>query len=189
VFCPACARLFDAPAPGPGAPSAQVDGLPLIVAGPYEPPLSTAIGRFKFQGRADLAAQLVSLLSPRVSPLDLAPTDAWVPVPLHRERLVERGYNQAALVARRLARETGASFAPRVLERRRATEQQALLGRGARMANVQGAFVVTRPWTGGRVVLVDDVVTTGATLAACVSALRARGAEVVGAVALARAAG
>ncbi len=182
TFCATCDRVLD-------DASGWIHGVPLVCAGPYAPPLSTAIGRLKFQRRADLAAELARLLVVRSRTLELVRDDAWVPVPLHRGRLVERGFNQAALVARSLARATGSSFAPRVLERRRATEQQALLGRAARADNVRGAFVVRRPWTAGRVVLVDNVVTTGATLGACIEALRGAECEVHAVVALARAAG
>lgn len=181
-FCPSCGE----PIP---YPEGDLAGLPLLSAGRYSPPLSKAVARIKFEERPDLVGSLSRLLLPAVQRLELAPGDAFVPVPLHRARLVERGYNQSALLARALARATGASFVPRLLERTRRTEQQARLGREERRDNVADAFVVRRSWTRGRVILVDDVVTTGATALACISALQRAESVPIAVVALARAAG
>lgn len=182
AFCLSCGEPIAYPADDLG-------GVPLLSAGRYAPPLSTAVARLKFEDRGDLTGPFARLLLPVVRPLSLAPCDAFVPVPLHRARLVERGYNQSALLARALATLTGAAFAPRALERTRRTEQQARLDREARRDNVAEAFVVRRPWIRGRVVVVDDVVTTGATALACVETLRAVGSEVIAVVAVARALG
>jgi ComF family protein len=160
-----------------------------VSAGSYARPLDAAIRRFKFERHPELARPLASLLATSVAALGVQPGDAWVPVPLHRARLVERGFNQSALVARCLARSTRSRFAARVLERHRDTEQQARLGRDARNENALGAFAVRRRPTVGRVVLVDDVVTTGATASACLAALREEGIEVIAVVALAQARG
>ncbi len=182
VFCDRC-----------GAPRAalplEIDGLPVFVAGDYAPPLSTAIKRFKFEARPELARPLSSLLAESVAELGLGRRDVWVPVPLHRARLIERGYNQAALLARALAGRTRASIAPLLLERSRDTSQQARLGRSAREDNTLGAFRLRRPFSGERVVLVDDVVTTGATVRACLAALQAEKIAVRAVVALAHASG
>ncbi|HEY3497336.1 MAG TPA: phosphoribosyltransferase family protein [Polyangiaceae bacterium] len=180
AFCGACGRPRSV-APG------EVAGVPLWVAGAYEPPLSLAIGRFKFERHAELAPRLAALLASSLSALALAPGDVFVPVPLHPRRLVERGFDQAALLAAALARATRTRFAPRLLERARATEQQARLGRDERSANVGGAFRPRARAPAGRVVLVDDVVTTGATIGACIAALEGAGCKMAGAVALARA--
>ena len=167
----------------------DVDGVPVVSAGCYARPLDDAIRRFKFERHPELARPLSRLLVPRVRALGIEPSDAWVPVPLHRARLVERGFNQSALVARCLARSTRSVFAARVLVRLRDTEQQARLGRTARSENAFGAFALRRPPNVGRVVLVDDVVTTGTTARACLAALREGGIEVLAIVALAQAAG
>lgn len=180
-LCATCGR------PERASPSA-IDGVPVVAAGRYAPPLSYAIRRFKFEGRPELARPLAELVLPELS-VPIEATDVWVPVPLHRARLVERGFNQAALLARALAKSTGSVYAPRVLERLRATEQQARLGRAERRENALGAFVVRKPVAPGRVVLVDDVVTTGATARACLDALRASGSVVLAIVALAQASG
>ncbi|MGE3513376.1 MAG: ComF family protein [Vicinamibacterales bacterium] len=115
----------------------------------------------------------------------LAGADAVVPVPLHRARRRQRGFNQAHDLARQLGLPT-----LRALRRIRATDPQADLPAEARRINVQGAFVCNRTWTdwrGATLVLVDDVCTTGSTLDACARALRAGGAADVRAITAARA--
>lgn len=164
-----------------------LDGIPLIVAGPYAPPLAPAIRRLKFDGHAELAAPLARLLTPRLEALGIGPRAGFVPVPLHRARLVERGFNQAALLASALARATGGELVPRGLERTRRTDQQARLGRLERSANVHDAFTARPGMVPTRAVLVDDVVTTGATALACLKTLEQAGVEVLAVVALARA--
>ena len=115
----------------------------------------------------------------------------WVtPVPLHRRRLFERRYNQAALLAREIGRLAGVPFAPDLLVRTRATPIQGGLTRRQRIDNLRGAIAV-RPARrqrieGRRIVLVDDVMTTGATAAACARALKRAGALRVHVVTLAR---
>jgi ComF family protein len=172
---PACART--------------VDGVPLVSAGTYARPLDEAIRRFKFERHPELARPLSRLLAPLVTSLGIEPSDAWVPVPLHRTRLVERGFNQSALVARCLARSTHSVYAARMLERLRDTEHQARLGREARSENALGAFALRQRQGIGRVVLVDDVVTTGSTARACLDVLRQGGIEVLAVVSLAQAPG
>lgn len=116
----------------------------------------------------------------------LGARDGLVPVPLHPSRLRHRGYNQSELLARGAGRIGGLPVLP-LLAKVRATEAQVGLDAEERAANVVGAFATTRQrLDGARLLLVDDVVTTGATLAACASALRAAGAASVGAVVLAR---
>jgi ComF family protein len=122
---------------------------------------------------------------------DLLPrADAVAPVPLHRWRLLARRYNQAALLAQALARGSGKPVVPDLLLRRRATPSQGGLSRGQRRLNVAGAFAVRPRWTDWladkRILLVDDVMTTGATVSACSRALLQAGAAGVDVVALAR---
>jgi ComF family protein len=105
-------------------------------------------------------------------------------VPLHAARLRERGYDQAARLGEALAGEIGAPYVPGLLRRVRATRAQSGLGAVARRAKVRGAFESPHPaWVRGRrVLVVDDVLTTGATLGECLAVLRAAGARTQGAV-------
>lgn len=113
--------------------------------------------------------------------------DVIVPVPLHTSRLARRGFNQAAVLARALAR-SGERVAVDLLRRDAPTATQAALGRGARDANVRDAFTIRRSatLTDRSVLLVDDVVTTGATVRACSRVLRDAGARHVDVWSLAR---
>jgi ComF family protein len=135
----------------------------------------------KYEERPDLARPLGDLLWRMLEPQRASLQGAVVvPVPLHPSRLAERGFNQSALLARRVARHLGAPFAPRALARIRETPQQAVLDRAARVANVAGAFEARNVRGsalvhGRRVLLIDDVSTTGATLDACEKALSRAG--------------
>lgn len=120
----------------------------------------------------------------------LIAADIIAPVPLHWSRLLARRYNQAALLGLGLAKLTGKSVVPDLLVRRRPTPSQARLSRSERLRNVAGAFAV-RPSRlaaarGRRIVLVDDVLTTGATVSACAKTLRRAGAVSVDVLTLAR---
>lgn len=164
----------------------HVEGVPVFAGARYAEPLISAIHRFKYGAAPELSAALCRQARRGIDLLGIEPGDVWVPVPLHPLRLAERGYNQAALIARELARTQRASVDTRRLCRVRQTAQQAKRDRRARAENVADAFCVraatARPQ---RVVLVDDVVTTGATLSACIRALREVGDEIVGCVAVA----
>jgi ComF family protein len=120
----------------------------------------------------------------------LTTADVIAPVPLHWSRLMARRYNQAALLGNALARLAGAPSVPDLLIRRRRTLSQGRLSRSERLRNVAGAFAVNRARLalvrGRRIVLVDDVLTTGATVSACAAVLRRAGAASVEVLALAR---
>ena len=148
-----------------------------------------ALHAFKFGGRRALALPLGELLAELGPALPLAAVDVVVPVPLHPRRERERGFNQSWLLARRLAIVWGLTARADVLARRVATAAQTDLGAAARRLNVRDAFTVRRPElvAGRHVLLVDDVLTTGATAAACAVALRSGGAATVGVVTVARA--
>ncbi|RYZ04328.1 MAG: ComF family protein [Myxococcales bacterium] len=182
AFCEACGQNFQKP------PERLVAGVPLLIAGAYAPPLSTAILRFKYQGRAELSRSLSRLVAPALGTLGLPADAVLVPVPLHPKRLATRGYNQAALLAQELGRSSGLSCRPRLLARARETERQVGKARDARLTNAADAFLVRQ--RGARhAVVVDDVVTTGATVRACAQALARGGIELCAVVALAEAFG
>jgi ComF family protein len=179
VFCAPCASSLE--------PSAGSDPT-LIAFGAFGGALALAIRRFKYDARPDLARPL-GALARRAARRACLDVDCVVPVPLHPQRLAERGYNQAALLAAALADELEAPLAARALRRVRNTPPQAKLDRGGRLDNVAQAFQHRDPKAirARRVLLVDDVATTGATLAACRAALVAAGARSVTALVLARA--
>ena len=141
----------------------------------YGGAVADAVRRFKFQSRPDLIARFAPALAPLVPP----DVDLVVPVPLHPTRLVQRGYNQSALLARPVAKARGLPFLPRALERVRDTPMQSTLDREERLANLERAFAARdfRRLRGRRVLLVDDVRTTGSTLRACAGALHEVGAR------------
>ena len=120
----------------------------------------------------------------------LADADVLVPVPLHRWRLFRRRYNQAGLLAHAVARATGVPCVPDLLVRRRATASQGHLSRAGRARNVAHAFQArpgrTTLIAGKRILLIDDVLTTGATATECAAALRRAGAASVDVLTLAR---
>jgi ComF family protein len=150
-----------------------------VAAFAYGGAIAQAIGRLKYEQRPDLARPLGDLLWRALAPHARAVRDAIVvPVPLHPVRLVERGFNQAALIARLIARRLDAPLHPLALARTRDTPRQTALDRAARRRNVEAAFRVRRPEAvrNRSIVLVDDVSTTGATLAACTQALMSAGA-------------
>ncbi|HUB10139.1 MAG TPA: ComF family protein [Myxococcales bacterium] len=169
--CRACARRL---APLAGVRCAFV----------HEGALAEAIHRLKYRARDDLAPGLADLLGE----LPLPAADLLVaPVPLHPRRLRERGFDQAWLLARGLAERRGLPTLPRLLQRVRHDRPQVGLDRAGREANVRDAFVAGTQAAGRDVLLVDDVLTTGATLREAARALGRAGARQVFALTLARA--
>lgn len=156
----------------------------LYAAYAYTPPILQAVHRFKYGNKRYLAPELAALAIPALPP-DL-PVDFVVPVPLAPSRERQRGYNQGQLLAAEVARRLNHPLDCSVLIRLRDTPPQTSLPRARRLANVRGAFRALRKLSGARILLVDDVTTTGATIEAATRALRRRGAVWVGALVLAR---
>jgi ComF family protein len=150
-------------------------------AGVYDGPLRSAIHQFKYRGGLLFAKPLGLLLAEHGARLlNSNGIDLIVPVPLHFRRLRERGYNQSLELARRLGECWNIDVAASWLERIRETPQQTTLSRQERARNVRGAFVWNGPALGGkRVVLVDDVYTSGATANECAGVLKKAGAGAV----------
>jgi len=165
--------------------SLQIDGIRSVAY--FEGPLREAVHHLKYRGMRAIAEPLGALMAHywREHPL---PAEVIVPVPLHPSRQRERGYNQAALLARHLGAEIGLPVHEGCLIRERATAPQVELTAEERRKNVQDAFrCLDGSLAGKRVLLVDDVCTTGSTLEACAVALRQGGVRSVWALTLGRA--
>ena len=180
ALCPACELLGQAPLDKSGASC--------VAAKLYVSPWKELITAFKFEEQAGLAkflAQQMRLTPAIAQRLDSC--DFVVPVPLSAQRLRERGFNQALLLAKRLCTERTVAQG---LIRLRNTPAQSGLSRHERLLNLDHAFMVNPAYVqmlrDAKVVLVDDVTTTGATLLACTQALQSAGVKQVEAVVLAR---
>lgn len=185
LCCPRCGR----PAPARGlCPACAVTPSPLEAILPatiFAHPIRPAIHDFKYEGTRDLAAPLAEWLVATWRLHHLS-ADLIVPVPLHAQRERERGYNQSALLARHLSAAVGAPVARAGLVRTVRTRPQVGLTQAERRANIAGAFRCAGGVTDLRVVLVDDVCTTGSTLEACAQELKAAGAAAVWGLTVAR---
>lgn len=155
----------------------------------YEDTIRDLVHALKYRDRLDIARPLGRLMARAGADL-LAGADFLVPVPLYRFRMWRRRYNQAALLARWAGEAAGVPVRADLLRRTRPTRPQVGLTASQRKRNVSGAFAVPGPLVGEvagrRVVVVDDVITTGATVDACVRCLRRAGAESVDVLAVAR---
>ncbi|AHE99476.1 phosphoribosyltransferase [Thioalkalivibrio paradoxus ARh 1] len=185
--CPTCAQPLPAaglcPSCQRAAPAFDAAWAPLA----YAWPLDRLLLSYKAGGRPQLARPLAGLFMRYLDPAATRAVDRVIPVPLHDGRLARRGFNQAERLARGLCRARGLELDTRSARRVLATPSQQGLGRSARRANLRKAFRVDADLSGLRVLLVDDVMTTGTTLEMLAREVRRAGAIWVGAAALARA--
>lgn len=178
AYCAAC-RAEIRPAEEAGALPARVAAVRSV--GYHEESLRRAVLRLKFGQQVALVGPLARLLAEELRQgLTEWQPDALVPVPIHWRRLLERGFNQSDLLARSVGRHAGLPVW-RVLRRTRATPHQVGLSAAEREENLRGAFELTprHKVHGARLVLVDDVRTTGTTLSECAAVLRNAGAAEV----------
>lgn len=151
----------------------------IAATGQHRGKLRRAIHALKYDRERSLATALGARLAERLALQDWT-IDIVIPVPLHATREAKRGYNQANLLAQQLANRQGVLWASDALQRRRATRSQVGLDSSQRRTNMEAAFMGDPAQLAGKTVLiVDDVCTTGATLAACAAAARAAGARTV----------
>jgi ComF family protein len=185
MLCVLCGERLKADQPHKCSRSTFIDKA--LVWGLHAGPLRRALHRFKYKrdlGLAEIFGDLMAAVYEQVG----QEVDLVVPVPLGKKRHRERGYNQAALLAAVVSAKLGISQKTSAVKRIRETESQVGLSIDRRRQNVAGAFRATPGLVAGkRVLLVDDVLTTGATLNACAQALKEAGAHMVITLTLARA--
>ena len=192
AICPHCGRMDDQPlSAGTSVLCRQCRTHPLVASqmrAPlrYAEPTSTLIHQFKYEGYSALGRPLARFLIDGWPAWDNSP-DLIMPIPLHPQRRRQRGYNQAELLARPLAEAMNVPMNTSALRRTRHTVPQVGLGPEERRHNVHGAFAVEpNAVREHHILLIDDVLTTGATMSAAAETLMAAGAASVAAYCLAR---
>lgn len=180
--CPMCAMPYTGTGP---CGACQKHPPPFVAAHAafhYQFPVDRLVTALKFGGRLDLARSLGELtareLLPRITRAPDVP-DVIIPVPLHAQRLRERGFSQALEIARPIAHALGRPVLTHAARRIRATEPQTRLPRAARATNVRAAFTASNTVAGQHVAIVDDVMTSGQTAASLAIALREAGCTAV----------
>ena len=181
-----CLNCHAALVPYPGTLRRMPAGLAdMRIAYIFQSPLREAVHQLKYRRVRRVAGPLGALMAEHVIAQPVA-VDAVLAIPLHSKRLAERGFNQAEALAREIATLLDLPLIDTGLARVRATEQQAHLDARARAENMRDAFAWRGTAPPRRLLLVDDVLTTGATMGACAIVLRDAGAEAVHGLALAR---
>lgn len=152
----------------------------------YEPPMDHLIQLLKFQGQLAAATLLGHLLQEALAQRTIPLPEGLLPIPLHPNRLAERGFNQALEIARVVAKHTDIPVLFATVQRSRPTPPQVSLDAKARRRNVRGAFRLQQPIQAKHVAIIDDVITTGSTVAEVARVLKRAGVEKVEVWALAR---
>ena len=163
--------------------SYAMGGVPCLSPFPYDPPYSDAVKRMKFHRRPSYAPRLAAQMALIIAEREKTDFDVITCVPMHPKRIRRRGFNQAELLARELASLTEVPYEPMLRKTRDNPPQHKMNGFPEKIKNVRGLFKVegSAP-RGRRVLLVDDVITSGATLGACARALKNSGASAVSCV-------
>lgn len=152
----------------------------------YEGNMRDSILKLKFQNCPAYSKILYYLMREELSEYThLRDFDLLVPVPISKKRMSERGYNQAALIAKPLAKDLGVEYSEKVLVRTEETKHQSRLGALERGSNTENAFTAGEAANGKRIVIVDDIFTTGSTMEQCARALKAAGAADIAGISLA----
>ena len=189
-ICPVCGLPFDSKEVEnhscPGCEKKKVYFHKARGVGRYQGSLLEAIRLFKYRGKTNLAKTLGAMLARY--PIDFSLYHLIVPVPLHVKRLRERGFNQALILSREIERSHSLRIDIFNLKRVRYTRSQVELNEKERIQNIMGAFMVKDPgvFKGLRILLIDDIFTTGATVNECAKVLRKAGVERVDALTLAK---
>ncbi len=183
VFCQSCGAFYPVqfkvcPNCFLKTPSYRKKGV--FAAFPYDEDSGVLVKKLKYNNRRDLAETMAKLFFTQIN-LDAADYDLVTAVPMHKKRLRERGYNQAAVFAQQIAKTLSLPFAGDLLCQRAETVSQTALTYRERLHNLKGAFSLDRPMElgGKRILLVDDVITSGATMKEGDAVLRAGGAKKV----------
>ena len=182
-YCPACGKSLDH---HPDCDQLSAELLQLSSVFRFEGVIKKAVHQLKYNNLRDIGPTLGGFMTDFLKSNSIS-GDVLVPVPLHKSRLRERGYNQAQLLAMSIHKSTGLPVFLDALRKIKATPTQAdSASVEERRLAVVGAFGCYNNFTGRRVILIDDVATSGATLSACATALAAAGAKEVRALTLAR---
>ncbi|GHA06082.1 hypothetical protein GCM10008090_14650 [Arenicella chitinivorans] len=137
------------------------------------------IRKLKYQGNPYIARDIAAMLATELREANIDLPEMLIPVPLHRQRLFQRGYNQSALLAKQLGKQFGIAVDYRSLTKHKSTANQAELSLKARQSNLKNAFKIARPIIASHVAIIDDVITTGSTAREIAKILKRNGVDYI----------
>ncbi len=184
-LCTGCTHRIARTPWGVSTLSIESRRIPILWREVYGGPLTELIYQSKYHGVWPIAALLGQQLGALPRPW-MGPAPVVVPIPLSRRRLARRGYNQSSIIARMAARDWGISMREGWLEKIKNTPRQAALGRAGRGQNLSESFRADRAVAHQRVILLDDIMTSGSTLREAIRAIHCCGGQVIGAAVIAR---